>query len=686
MTKINILLGLLIMAIFFACNPKPEEIKNVIKPKVVTQKAKYDTDDPAIWVNGDDPNNSLVLGTDKNEDGALVVYDLRGNIIEEKTVRGLKKPNNVDLAEIEIDGNEFFIAALTERLTNKMRIFSVPEMKPLDNGGIEVFIGEEDRNPMGIALYKRESDDVVFAIVSRKTGTSGSYLWQYKLEDDGTGNIKATKVREFGEFSGVQEIEAIAVDNELGYVYYSDETVGIRKYYADPNKGNEELAFFGKEGFAQDHEGISIYKTDFFTGYIIISDQQANQFRLYTREGTKENPHDHQLVKVVDLATNESDGSDVTMVALGDLFPRGMFVAMSDDKTFHFYDWADIAGDDLVIAPNGIPEHTENAIKPKYVTEKVQYDSDDPAIWINKENPAKSIIIGNDKLNGGGLYAFDLQGKKIEGKSVVNLQRSNNVDIAYGLKLGGKLVDIAVTTERTNDQLRIYSLPDLKAIDGGGLPVFEERDIKSPMGIALYKNPKDGVIYAVVGPKDGPTDNYLSQYRIDDAGNGTVKLTKVRDFGKFSKVKEIEAIAVDNELGYIYYSDENYGVRKYYADPAKGNEELALFGLGEFGRDIEGISIYKFDDGTGYILVSDQQKGNFNIYPREGSGTNIHDHQLIKVVELSTIESDGSDVTSEYLNEEFPHGMFVAMSTDKTYQIYDWRDIAGEDLKLRIHK
>jgi hypothetical protein len=26
---------------------------------------------------------------------------------------------------------------------------------------------------------------------------------------------------------------------------------------------------------------------------------------------------------------------------------------MSDDMTFHYYDWRDIAGDDLVIAPNG---------------------------------------------------------------------------------------------------------------------------------------------------------------------------------------------------------------------------------------------------------------------------------------------------------------------------------------------
>ncbi len=48
-----------------------------------------------------------------------------------------------------------------------------------------------------------------------------------------------------------------------------------------------------------------------------------------------------------------------------------------------------------------------------------------------------------------------------------------------------------------------------------------------------------------------------------------VKGTLVRKFGLFSGKKEIESIAVDDALGYVYYSDEGYGVRKYYADPSK---------------------------------------------------------------------------------------------------------------------
>ena len=661
-----------------ACSSNNQPIVSVIKPKIVTEPTKHDTDDPAIWVNEDDPEASLILGTDKNEDGAIYVYDLNGEIQTDKVVRGLKRPNNIDIEEFEFgDGSEIFIAVTTERLTNKLRIFSVPDMLPIDNGGIEVFTGEIDRAPMGISLYKRESDDVVFAIVGRKSGPSDGYLWQYRLDGNRDGTIGATMVRSFGTYSGEKEIEAIAVDDEYGYVYYSDEGVGVRKYHADPDQTNEELALFATTGIADDHEGISIYKTDMGTGYIILSDQQANKFHFFSREGTELNPHDHQLIKVINAACNFSDGSEVTNASLGSLFPKGLFVAMSDDKTFHFYDWEDLAGDDLLIAPDGLVEHTENAIQPKYVTEKVVYDSDDPAIWVNSKDPAASLIIGTDKEVNGGLYVFDLHGKVV--KMVPELGRPNNVDIAYGFKLNDELVDIVITTERSNNQLRIFSVPDMEPIDNGGLEVFEGVDERGPMGIALYST-SDGVLYAIVGRTDGPLEGYLWQYRIEDAGNGNVKLVKVREFGKYSGVKEIEAIAVDNELGFVYYADEAFGVRKYYANPAMGNEELALFGTDDFGRDIEGISIYKTDDKTGYILISDQQVGTFNIYPREGTLEDQNRHQLIKSVELMTLESDGSEVSSTNLGPEFPKGIFVAMSTDKTFHIYDWRDIASQDL------
>lgn len=327
--------------------------QNAIKPVIITEPVKYDTDDPAIWINKADPSKSIVIGTDKDADGALYVFDLQGKIIQDKVVRGLQRPNNVDLAYgLKLNGKPTDIAITTERMTHKLRIFSVPDMKPVDNGGIPVFEGEteaEYRDLMGISIYTAK-DGKMYAIVGRKTGpTTGGYLWQYLLGDDGTGNVKATLVRKFGEYSGKKEIESIAVDNELGYIYYSDEQTGVRQYYADPEKGNQQLAIFGTTGFKVDHEGISIYKLDGKTGYILVSDQGANRFQIFSREGTKENPFEHRLLKIADVQATQSDGSDVVNVPLNDTFKHGLFVVMSDDKTFHYYRWEDIAGKELKV-------------------------------------------------------------------------------------------------------------------------------------------------------------------------------------------------------------------------------------------------------------------------------------------------------------------------------------------------
>ncbi|RYE29770.1 MAG: phytase, partial [Sphingobacteriaceae bacterium] len=129
--------------------------------------------------------------------------------------------------------------------------------------------------------------------------------------------------------------------------YYSDEQVGVRQYYADPEKGNKQLAIFGTTGFKADHEGISIYKLTATTGYILVSDQGANRFQIFSREGTKRDSFAHRLLKVVPVAARQSDGSDVVASPLNQKFKHGLFVTMSDDKTFHYYRWEDIAGKEL---------------------------------------------------------------------------------------------------------------------------------------------------------------------------------------------------------------------------------------------------------------------------------------------------------------------------------------------------
>jgi 3-phytase len=83
-----------------------------------------------------------------------------------------------------------------------------------------------------------------------------------------------------------------------------------------------------------------------------VSDQGANQFFIFPREGAAGNPHDQQVKKVVLVSAQQSDGSEVTSIPLNPTFSHGIFVVMSADKTFHYYRWEDIAGKELETAPD----------------------------------------------------------------------------------------------------------------------------------------------------------------------------------------------------------------------------------------------------------------------------------------------------------------------------------------------
>jgi 3-phytase len=328
----------------------------------------------------------------------------------------------------------------------------------------------------------------------------------------------------------------------------------------------------------------------------------------------------------------------------------------------------------LLLHVGGCISENNNILKPLIITDSVFGDSDDPAIWINEKFQDSSIILGTDKDKiNGGIYVFNLSGKIDSVRSKWNLKRVNNIDIANKFVLGKDTIAIAVATERDNNALRVLSVPAMDFIDNNGIKVFTDDSLNLPMGIALYTRPKDNKIFAIVGRKEGPKDGYLYQYLLFDNG-GKVNAKLVRKFGKFSGKKEIESIAVDNELGFVYYSDEQYGIRKYFADPDSSNVELAVFGKNEFKDDNEGISIYKKPGGKGYILVSNQIDHSFNIYLREGDKNDIHHHRLIKNIKVSAQNSDGSEITSVSL-PGFKDGLFVVMSDNKTYHYYSWSQI-----------
>jgi 3-phytase len=332
------------------------------------------------------------------------------------------------------------------------------------------------------------------------------------------------------------------------------------------------------------------------------------------------------------------------------------------------------------------PVKTAVDISPAITTEPVTDDADDPAFWVNPADPAQSLIIGTNKVKAprGALAVFSLDGKLRQ--TVAGLDRPNNVDIEYGLPLNGAPVDIAVATERLQSQLRIFAvnaqgLRDITSL--GKTKVFTDRkgEQAMPMGIALYKRPGDGAIFAIVAPKNGPTDGYLAQYRLSDDGAGKVQATFVRYFGLFSGSEEIEAVAVDDALGYVYYADEGDGIHKYQANPdhPAASAQLAHFGRAGFRANREGIALYPRPDGTGYLVCTDQleRSSEYHVFKREGEPGRPHDHgTTVKIVRGGADSTDGLDITSQPLGPAFPAGAMAAMnSRGRNFLLFDWRSL-----------
>ena len=344
-------------------------------------------------------------------------------------------------------------------------------------------------------------------------------------------------------------------------------------------------------------------------------------------------------------------------------------------------------------APAPSPLSKALEIESEYATAQLSNDPDDPAIWVHPQDPSRSLILGTMKVAApaGAVVVFGVDGQVRQ--TISGIDRPNNIDVEYGVQLGGRRTDIAVATERLARQLRVFRIDPAEGrlVDLGGIPILQGQagEAGAPMGIALYRRPRDGAVFAIVAPKEGPRDGYLWQYRLSDVGNGRVGATFVRRFGTYSAAtvreeNEIEAVAVDDTLGYVYYADEADGIHKWQADPdhQDAGRELAHFARTGFRGDREGIAIYTLSDGTGYIVVTDQldDDSEYHLYPREGAPGNPHDHSReIAVLRGGADATDGIEITSSALGPGLPHGMLIAMnSASRNFLVYRWQDIAAQ--------
>jgi len=322
----------------------------------------------------------------------------------------------------------------------------------------------------------------------------------------------------------------------------------------------------------------------------------------------------------------------------------------------------------------------EEEIHPRLRLPSVQTDADDCAIWVHPTDPTRSLIIGNDKEGDhAGIYAYDFSGRVLQ---FISLNRPSAVDVRRGISLGGRSVDLCVVLERDISELKAF------AIDPETLRLT---DVTSPRGIptgiqgrshgmALYRRPRDGALFAFVSPRGrGP----LSQIELLDDGSGHLTGRVVRRLGDGVIRSMAEAMAADDERGFLYVADESRAVLKFRAEPDAPPDPVATFATGDgIVGDREGIAIYKKPDATGYIIVQSQGDNTLKVYAREG------DNRFLATLRpVEAVRSDALEATSAPIGEEFPEGLVVCHSSPaKSYFVYSWADLVRGKLKSALAK
>ncbi|MFH0947163.1 MAG: phytase [Planctomycetota bacterium] len=296
-------------------------------------------DDVCIWVAPDDPARSLIVGTDKK--GGLAIYDLEGVEID---YLPLGKMNNVDLRSgFPFSGGEGVIVAATNKTDNRI------ELLRLDEGArtlvpVGAIPAPDDLKVDGLCLHHSGSTGQFHVVVTTKKGEFAQ--WRLAtLADAGSGEL----VRRVLIGS---ETEGCVADDELGWLYVAEESVGIWKYPANPEDGEERslvdsAAWWGR--LRHDVEGLAIYRRDERSGYLVASNQGKDDFLVYAREG--ENDFAGRFKVVMNDGIDDvrhTDGIEIASGPLGPRFPGGALIVQDgknegENQNFKLVPWENVA-------------------------------------------------------------------------------------------------------------------------------------------------------------------------------------------------------------------------------------------------------------------------------------------------------------------------------------------------------
>lgn len=317
---------------------------------------------------------------------------------------------------------------------------------------------------------------------------------------------------------------------------------------------------------------------------------------------------------------------------------------------------------------------TENIIA-SAETEPVQSlgdAADDPAIWLNRQDPEASLILATDKRRG--LAVYNLQGQE---QQFLERGRVNNVDLRYGFDFAGRQWDVAAATNRSTGRIDVFAIDP----DTGVVSMLDPKGIASDLndlyGLCLYQ-PAPGQVEIFANDKDGGFEHWQL---IDNQGRLGFKRLQ-----SFTVAGQPEGCVADDAKQQLYFGIEDTGI--YLADinpsEAFSAKQFASNDDPELVADIEGMALYLEPEDEGYLVVSSQGDNAYAIYSRSNQaylGRFRVVTNAAKGIDGAS-ETDGLDVISAPLGKLYPKGLLVVQDgrnrmpeARQNFKLVDWQTI-----------
>ena len=296
--------------------------------------------------------------------------------------------------------------------------------------------------------------------------------------------------------------------------------------------------------------------------------------------------------------------------------------------------------------------------------------ADDPAIWRNPADPAKSLVIGTDKK--AGIHVYSLAGKRL---SFTPADRLNNVD----LRTVGTRV-IAAASDRADVDAAHVSLFTLdtaaaRLVPLGRFPVGPGE----AYGMCLWTRARDHALFGFVVLKDGRID----QVAIDVSGT-VPKVTTVRSMKLASQA---EGCVVDDRTGLLYVAEEDVGLWRFDADPAAPATATPIAQVDgkTLVADAEGLALAPSGRRGGYLVVSSQGDNAYTLYRLPGV-TYAGRFRIGGGAIDGTSDTDGIDLMLGDFGPAYPGGLFVAQDGDNAPDTQNFKFVSWTAVRRALRR